>query len=85
MFEEWLGEHFPDRNEKVLNQVRPMRSGELYESEYGKRMTGKGIHAEKIARLFEIVVRKAKLNCRRHELCTAHFRRPPENQMELFE
>ena len=62
-----------------------MRSGELYESEYGKRMTGKGIHAEKIVRLFEIVVRKAKLNCHRHELCTAHFRRPPENQMELFE
>ena len=22
MFEEWLGEHFSDRNEKVLNQVR---------------------------------------------------------------
>ena len=85
MFEEWLGEHFPDRKEKVLNQVRSMRCGELYESEYGKRMTGKGIHAEKIARLFEIAVRKAKLNGRRHELCTAHFRRPPENQMEFFE
>jgi DNA repair photolyase len=85
MFEEWLGEHFPDRKEKVLNQVRSMRSGELYESEYGKRMTGNGIHAEKIAQLFEIAVRKAKLNGRRHELCTAHFRRPPGNQMELFE
>ena len=27
MFEEWLDQHFPDRKDKVLNQVRSMRGG----------------------------------------------------------
>ncbi|MED5277728.1 MAG: PA0069 family radical SAM protein, partial [Verrucomicrobiota bacterium] len=38
MFGEWLDQHFPDRKDKVLNQVRSMRGGELYESQFGRRM-----------------------------------------------
>ena len=84
MFEEWLDQHFPDRKDKVLNQVRSMRGGELYESQFGRRMTGSGIHAEKITQMFEIAVRRAKLNGRRHELSTANFRRPQGDQLNLF-
>jgi len=84
MFEEWLEQHFPDRKEKVLNQVRSMRGGELYRSQFGKRMIGSGIHAEKISQMFEIAVRKAKLNGRRHELLTSNFRRPQGNQLDLL-
>ena len=84
MFEEWLDQHFPDRKDKVLNQVRSMRGGELYESQFGRRMTGSGIHAEKIMQMFEISVRRAKLNGQRHELSTANFRRPQSDQLDLF-
>ena len=69
MFEEWLDQHFPDRKDKVLNQVRSMRGGELYESQFGRRMTGSGIHAEKITQMFEIAVRRAKLNGRPRTNC----------------
>ena len=84
MFEEWLDQHFPDRKDKVLNQLRSMRGGELYESQFGRRMTGSGIHAEKIMQMFEIAVRRAKLNGRRHELSTANFRCPQGDQLDLF-
>ncbi|MGB1787988.1 MAG: PA0069 family radical SAM protein [Limisphaerales bacterium] len=84
MFEEWLDQHFPDRKDKVLNQVRSMRGGELYESQFGRRMTGSGIHAEKITQMFEIAVRRAKLNGQRYELSTANFRRPQGDQLDLF-
>ena len=27
LFEDWLGRHFPDRKDKVLNRIRSMRDG----------------------------------------------------------
>src|SRR5947209_15813594 len=58
LFERWLETHFPDRKEKVLNRVRAMRQGKLYESAFGKRMRGDGIFAEQIHALFETACRK---------------------------
>jgi len=49
LFERWLEEHFPDRKEKVLNRVRDLREGKLYDSEWGVRGRGKGIFADQIA------------------------------------
>src|SRR5205814_4259771 len=43
LFERWLETHFPDSRDKVLNRLRAMRSGKLYESAFGKRMRGEGI------------------------------------------
>ncbi|HST61668.1 MAG TPA: PA0069 family radical SAM protein, partial [Longimicrobium sp.] len=40
LFEEWLETHFPDRKDKVLNRIREMRGGKLYDSEWGTRMRG---------------------------------------------
>ena len=80
----WLEHHFPDRKEKGLHQVRSTRGGVRYESQFGRRMTGSGIHAEKITQMFEIAVRRSKLNGRRHELSTANFRRPQGDQLDLF-
>src|SRR5258705_6337564 len=40
LFEQWLGTHFPDRKEKVLNRLRSLRHGKLYESAFGQRMRG---------------------------------------------
>jgi len=41
LFEKWLETHFPDRRDKVLNQIKAMRGGKMYNSQWGTRMRGK--------------------------------------------
>src|SRR6266850_3564615 len=83
LFEQWLATHFPDRKEKVLNRVRAMRHGKLYESAFGQRMSGEGIFADQIQSLFEVACRKHGIGGDRHELSTAAFRRPATAQLEM--
>jgi DNA repair photolyase len=45
LFEDWLGRHFPDGKEKVLNRIRALRGGKLNNAEFGSRMKGDGIFA----------------------------------------
>jgi DNA repair photolyase len=83
LFEQWLGNHFPDRKEKVLNRIRSIRDGKLNNAEFGSRMRGEGIFAEQIERMFDVACRKAGLPNGRLELSTEHFRRPGGVQTEL--
>ena len=75
LFEQWLEEQFPDRKEKVLNRVREMREGKLYDAKWGVRGRGTGIFAEQMEALFDVTCRRLGLNEEREELSTAHFRR----------
>jgi DNA repair photolyase len=84
LFENWLTTHFPDRKEKVLNRIKAMRSGKLYDAQWGKRMRGEGIFAEQIAQMFEVARRKAGFKRDGRELSTAHFRRSGGAQLSLF-
>jgi DNA repair photolyase len=83
LFEQWLGRHFPDRKEKVLNRIRSIREGKLNDPNFGSRMRGEGIFAEQIARMFDVACRKAGLPEEPLELSTASFRRPGGVQGEL--
>jgi DNA repair photolyase len=85
MFEQWLTAHFPDRKEKVLNRLRTMRDGKLYDNQFGKRMRGEGIFAEQIESLFDVARRKAGLAEHGPTLSTTAFRRPSGGQMRLFD
>jgi DNA repair photolyase len=83
LFEHWLEEHFPDRKDKILGRIRDLRgNGRLNNSKWHARMTGEGIFAEQIARLFEISCRHARIGLR-PKLSTASFRRSRE-QLSLF-
>jgi DNA repair photolyase len=84
LFENWLTTHFPDRKEKVLNRIKAMRGGKLYDAQWGSRMRGEGIFAEQIARMFEVARRKAGFKNVRRELSTAQFRRPGGTQLSLL-
>ena len=64
VFEEWLGRHFPDRKDKVLNQVRSMRGGRLNDAAFGSRMRGEGLVADQIQRLFEVACRRDRKSTR---------------------
>ena len=75
LFEQWLTEHFPDRKEKVLNRVRELRDGKLYDAKWGVRGRGTGIFADQMEALFDVSCRKAGLNESREELSVEHFRR----------
>jgi DNA repair photolyase len=84
LFEKWLATHFPDRKEKVLNRIKMMRGGKLYDAQWGKRMRGEGIFSEQIETMFEVACRKAGFKDAASELSTAAFRRPGGAQLSLF-
>lgn len=85
LFEKWLETHFPDRKERVLNRIKAMRGGKLYNSQWGSRMRGEGIFAEQIETMFDVARRKAGFNeVRNYGLSTDSFRRPEGPQLSLF-
>jgi DNA repair photolyase len=75
LFEQWLAEHFPDRKDKVINRVRDLRGGALYDSQWGLRQKGEGVFAEQIASIFHIACRRNGLNEEHVEMSTDAFRR----------
>jgi len=58
IFEDWLRKNFPDRFEKVWNQIAAMHGGTLNDSEFGRRMSGEGNYADIINQLFRTSKRK---------------------------
>ncbi len=58
LFEDWVKKNFPDRANKVLNQIKSMHGGKLNDSNYGRRMRGEGKFAELIRNQFILARRK---------------------------
>lgn len=58
IFRDWIKKNFPDRAEKVLNQIAACHGGKLNDSTFGRRMTGEGKWAETIANLFRVSKQK---------------------------
>ncbi|MDA0313129.1 MAG: radical SAM protein, partial [Gemmatimonadetes bacterium] len=86
IFSTWLGQHFPDRKEKVLNRVREMRGGKLYDGRYSVRGRGEGPWAKQLESLFHIHCSRLGLD-RPPALSAASFIAPADParpQMELF-
>jgi DNA repair photolyase len=75
LFEQWLEDRFSDRKEKVLNRIRDLRGGKLYDARWGVRGRGEGIFAEQIRALFDVTCRRLGLNERTYDLSTAAFRK----------
>lgn len=58
IFEDWLRKNFPDRFEKVWNQICAVHGGSVNDSVFGRRMTGEGNYAEAVQQLFRSAKRK---------------------------
>jgi DNA repair photolyase len=86
LFEDWLERHFPDRKEKVLNRLRDLRGGKLYDPRFGSRMKGEGLYADQIRTTFQTFKRRYGLDKTwPAQLSTASFRRPGQGiQLGLF-
>lgn len=58
IFEDWLRKNFPDRFDKVWNQICDAHGGSVNDSVFGRRMTGAGNYAEAIQQLFRTSKKK---------------------------
>ena len=84
LFEDWLTRHFPDRKEKVLNQIRDLREGRLNDPNFGARMTGTGPAAARLAQLLDVACRRAGIAGNWPQLSTEAFRRVEPGQLNLW-
>ncbi len=76
LFEAWLGQHFPERAQKVLGRIRDLRGGRLSDPRYGSRMRGEGRFAELVDTMFRAAREHAGLSGGVPPPSTAAFRRP---------
>jgi len=51
IFEDWLRKNFPDRFDKVWNQISSFHGGNVNDSQFGRRMSGEGNIADAIHQL----------------------------------
>ncbi len=89
LFTEWLREHVPDRAERVLNHIRQVREGALYQSDFATRMSGTGEYAKLLSDRFNLACKRLDLGRREAgqlPLDTSRFSPPrmPGDQFDLF-
>lgn len=85
VFTDWLDRHQPGKKERILDRVRQMRGGKLYDSAWGQRGVGTGEFAENFRKLFAMSSRRLGLSRSEWALSTADFQRPGEaKQLGLF-
>lgn len=82
-----IRENFPDRFNKVMNQIRAMRENKLNQSNFGQRMRGTGSQWQAIEFLFRSACERHGMNRKERrseeEAFESTFKRP-ERQLRLF-
>ena len=58
IFEDWLRKNFPDRFDKVWNQICSLHGGDVNDSHFGRRMAGDGNIADAIHQLYRSARKK---------------------------
>ncbi len=75
IFRQWLLDHYPDRQNKIWNQVSHLHRGKVNDSKWGDRIKGNGNHAEAIRQLFKSSVSTYMSGRSMPPLNTSAFRR----------
>jgi DNA repair photolyase len=81
IFHDWLHKNYPDRAEKVWNQISELHGGKVNDSDWGRRMKGEGKLSITISQLFKAAKLKHMKGAMPHLNLNA-FRRGGE--MKLF-
>lgn len=85
IFTDWVTKNYPDRAEKVLNQLRDTHGGSLSDSRFGVRMKGEGVYALNIQRQVQLARKRFLPALPYPKLRTDLFTRPDTSgQMKLF-
>lgn len=85
LFEEWLRAFTPDRADKVLNMIREMNGGRIYDANWSRVKGHKGAYAALLHQRYQAAWRKNQMD-EMPPLRTDLFRVPrkPDPQMSLF-
>jgi DNA repair photolyase len=84
LFQDWLETHVPLKAEHVLSLIRQTRDGQLYQSEFGARMSGSGAYAQIISKRFALARKRLGLRATA-ALDVTGFRAPNgSGQLALF-
>lgn len=81
VFKDWLHKNFPDRAEKVWNQIKDCHGGQVNDSRWGTRTKGEGKIAESIRNLFKMSLKKYMGRRNKFEFDTEAF---SKNRREIF-
>lgn len=84
IFTDWVHKAYPDRAERILNQIRESHGGNLHDYRSGTRMQGEGKIAEAIKNLFAVSKKKYFKDKVFPELDCTKFIRNPNGQLSLF-
>ncbi len=80
VFKDWIHKNFPDRADKVWNQISDCHGGQVNDSRFGTRTRGEGKITELIRNLFKMSVSKF-MKCEKFEFDTTAFNK---QRQELF-
>jgi DNA repair photolyase len=85
IFKSWLQDRVPDRADRVMNQVKAMRSGRDNDPRFFNRMSGSGVYAELLRARFNAACVRLGLTRDRFQLRKDLFRVPGRrDQLDLF-
>lgn len=84
IFSDWVHKAFPERAEKILNQIADCHGGQLNDTRYSTRMSGEGKTAEAIANLVRISKNKYMAGLEMPDLNLTIFHKPSNGQMSIF-
>ncbi len=84
IFTNWVQKAYPDRANKILNQIKDCHGGSLNDSRYGKRIKGEGKFVEQVAMQFKLARNLYLKNKELPKLNYALFDKHQTNQMKLF-
>ena len=85
LFTDWVHTYFPDRAEKILNQIKEIHGGALNASAFGSRMRGQGRFSEHIKQLFYLSHRKYFSNDDNFTFNLDLFAKQKKPQLDLFD
>ena len=84
IFHDWLYKNFPDRADKVWNQICDCHGGQVNDSRWFTRTRGEGKIAESIKQIFKMAVKKYMKGKTDFEFNLNVFNKEPE-QFDLFQ
>jgi DNA repair photolyase len=84
IFKDWLIKNFPDRADKVWNQICDSHGGKVNDSRFGVRMRGEGKMAESIRQLFSISKKRFMKEDNFEFDLSVFNHKAGESQMSLF-
>lgn len=79
LFQNWLGQHFPERAERVMARVREIHGGQDYNPRFGQRMRGNGVWADLLRQRFDKACARLGMVQERTPLDASQFRPPPSS------